>query len=592
MLKEITKSLDKFFIIAHQPLFQKFSDKEKTFIANRSEVVEYSKNDIIYHKGQKKNYLYVIITGRVDIYNPEKIKSSRGRLIEQLMKGDYFGIVSVMTGNPHSLSAKAVTDAKLIRISAESYGEIEKNLPELAVYFNKALSRRLREKNTADKYVFQRTILAVYYNGDEDYSTDYAGTLANALVSETGKKTIILSLNKNVHRDAVKKYGVKTVDAQNPNNIIPILSHISYDHHYVIVDLPKHLGRVEKKVAEQCDICHMLSDNYFEDIQTNLELIFKLGKRRKEEFKLLIKDNKRHPEIDHLKCGDLSYTVLPKDTEGFNYAVRKSAREVSGKSVGLALGAGGALGLAQLGILSVIEKEKINIDIIAGTSMGALNAAFWACGFSADKIIKILSAFDSQNETMKLIDLVMPAQGLIGGKNIRKFLESHLGDRTFYDTKIPLRIIACDIENREEAVISRGKIVDAVMASIAIPGIFNPVITPQGRMLVDGGIVTPVPISVLSQEGIKRVIGVNSMPAPEDTGNTSEKKYSIFDIIVNSMYSMEYRIGKYACQEADIYLHPILKNAAWHEFYRIKEFVALGKREAAKAIPLLKKLTK
>ena len=130
------------------------------------------------------------------------------------------------------------------------------------------------------------------------------------------------------------------------------------------------------------------------------------------------------------------------------------------------------------------------------------------------------------------------------------------------------------------------------MASIAVPGIFNPHITEDKRLLVDGGIINPIPISVLSEEGVNRIIAVNSIPSPEDAPDTDKPKDNILDIIVNSMYSMEYRIGKYASAQADVYMHPILKGADWYEFYKAKELIRLGQKEARKMLPKIKKLVR
>ena len=102
----------------------------------------------------------------------------------------------------------------------------------------------------------------------------------------------------------------------------------------------------------------------------------------------------------------------------------------------------------------------------------------------------------------------------------------------------------------------------------------------------------PVPINVLSKEGVKRIIAVNTMPSPEDVMKLAARKYTIVDMVVNSFYSMEYRIGKYASQEADVYLHPILKGSDWYEFYRGKEFAACGRKEARKKLPEIQKLAR
>ena len=116
MRKEKTLSLDKFLLVSNQPLFQALSNKEKTFIANRSQVLEYNKADTIYRKGQKKSFLYIVISGRVSLFHPKKTPQKKEITVEVLRKGDYFGIISLLTGKSHSLSARVLNDVIILRI--------------------------------------------------------------------------------------------------------------------------------------------------------------------------------------------------------------------------------------------------------------------------------------------------------------------------------------------------------------------------------------------------------------------------------------------------------------------------------------------
>jgi predicted acylesterase/phospholipase RssA len=181
-------------------------------------------------------------------------------------------------------------------------------------------------------------------------------------------------------------------------------------------------------------------------------------------------------------------------------------------------------------------------------------------------------------------------KGIFSGKNIRTLLEKHLKGLTFADLKIPLKLIACDIISRTEVELSEGNLVDAVMASVAIPGVFSPIHLPDGRVLVDGGIVNPLPVSSLSKEGITRIIAVNSMPSSRIAVKANDKNPSIMDIIVNSLYSLQYRIGKYSAQEADVYINPVMENSSWYEFYRGKEFMEFGEENTRELLPEIKEL--
>lgn len=597
MLKEITKSLDKILIVSDLPLFHNLSIGEKVFIANRSQIIEYNKNDIIYDQGQKKDFLHIVLGGRICLFHPGgKGDLPRKQKIEILRKNDYFGIISLLTGKPHSVSAEVINDARILRIPHESFKQILDKIPRLAVHFSRTLSRRLKKEYTKPKTIFQSTILSIYYNGDEQYSSRYAKTLGMSIAKESGKKVIVLALNKRISGETAGGADLKTIRTHKKEIVISLLSNLTCEYHFVILDLPKDLGIIEKAALRQDDVCHILSEPDINAAKNIAGFIEQFG-TQKREIKIIVKEYQNHnrdvaesfENILHQKI----YATLSYDPKEYKKALRRIARETSGVLIGLALGSGGALGLAQIGVLQILERENIPIDIVAGTSIGALIAAFWAAGLNGKEIEKIAMGFHSVSRTLGLIDLTLPTRGgFVSGRNVKRFLEKYLAQKTFYDIKRTLRIVACDIETRQEVVISSGKLVDAVMASVAIPGVLNPYTTKDGRLLVDGGIVSPVPIGALSKEGVKTIIAVNSIPAPVNIVKGATKKQTIVDIIVNSFYSMEYKIAQYACKEADIYLHASLEDAAWYEFYRAKEFVQFGRKKASKIVPELKKLTK
>lgn len=249
--------------------------------------------------------------------------------------------------------------------------------------------------------------------------------------------------------------------------------------------------------------------------------------------------------------------------------------------VGLVLGSGAALGLAHVGVLRVIERERIKIDIIAGASIGALIGAFWAFGKDVSEVERIVLGFDTKMKALQLADPVLPGTGLIKGSQIRKFLTSHFGHKTLDDFVIPMQIIAYDIENREEVVLKDCSIVDALMAAVAIPGVFEPVKI-KGRILVDGGIMNPLPVNVLKRLGVPKVIAVNVLPSPEDIRKSGKKVKNIFDVIMNSMQASEYLFAEASYRDADILIHPVIPTMDWYEFYAGRKAIKAGEEEALK----------
>lgn len=174
------------------------------------------------------------------------------------------------------------------------------------------------------------------------------------------------------------------------------------------------------------------------------------------------------------------------------------------KKVGIALSGGGIRGLAHIGVLRVLEENKIPIDMIAGTSIGSLIGALYASEPNAKKLEKEVK---SQN-LGKLLDYTLSKYGLIKGKKIEEFLEKRLKNVTFKDLKIPLYITAFDINKKREVIFNKGDVAKAIRASISVPGIFIPVENKR-EILVDAGMVDPIPSEILKEKGAEIVIAVN-----------------------------------------------------------------------------------
>ncbi len=192
--------------------------------------------------------------------------------------------------------------------------------------------------------------------------------------------------------------------------------------------------------------------------------------------------------------------------------------------IGLALGSGGARGSAHTGVLSVLEAEGLPISVIAGSSIGALIGAAHATGLSAQRMTEewmeagALRIFRNFSPTF-------PRAGLSSGHELKKMLTRLLGEARIEDLEIPYAAVACDIDSGEAVVLTDGSLVDAVCASTAIPGLFHPV-RRNGRLLVDGGLVNPVPVDVCRELGAEFVIAVDITPRPNPTAS---KTHTVWD---------------------------------------------------------------
>jgi NTE family protein len=183
--------------------------------------------------------------------------------------------------------------------------------------------------------------------------------------------------------------------------------------------------------------------------------------------------------------------------------------------IGLALGSGGARGAAHTGVLNVLDREAIPISFVSGSSIGALVGAAYAVGLPVEQVEREWLVTDVHRLFRSFLP-TFPRAGLSSGSELRKILTDVLGDERIEDLPIPYAAVACDIDTGETVVLREGPLVDAVRASTAIPGIFHPVRWGD-RLLIDGGLVDPVPVRTCRDLGAEFVIAVDITPRPVPT---------------------------------------------------------------------------
>ena len=266
--------------------------------------------------------------------------------------------------------------------------------------------------------------------------------------------------------------------------------------------------------------------------------------------------------------------------------------------VGLALGSSAARGLAHIGVLKALKEASIPVDMVAGTSMGAMIGACFAKEgeISAVEEIAINTGW---RELARLLDPKLGSlrKGLIRGQRIEEFLYSLIGDAEFKDLKIPFAAVATDVNTGEEVVIREGSVIEAVRASISIPGIFVPVML-EGKCLVDGGLTNPVPADIVRDMGAKFIIAVNVLVEPQKSKRTASppkgaemaEAPNIFNTLIQSIYIMEHEIIKSRIPKADVIISPDVSRIEAFEFYKGEEAILAGYEAARNALPRLQRL--
>ena len=274
------------------------------------------------------------------------------------------------------------------------------------------------------------------------------------------------------------------------------------------------------------------------------------------------------------------------------------------------LGGGGAKGAAEVGVLKVIERTGIPIDLVVGTSIGSIVGGLYSCGYTAAQLDTMfctqewLSLLTDRNEEMgtepykvkdgvtyifgfPVVDLANNAFGIVRGERIEQLLDSMTGCRrnvAFDSLRIPFRCVAVDLKTASEEVMSSGRLSRAMRASMAIPGLYKPV-NIDGKMLVDGGMLNNLPTDVARQLGADVVIAVDLQQAKPKERTFSLKDElgigGLLDWIVSRPDVKKYHEN---VKKADIYIHPPLPDYDASSFgnKNAARMMTIGEREAQK----------
>jgi NTE family protein len=269
--------------------------------------------------------------------------------------------------------------------------------------------------------------------------------------------------------------------------------------------------------------------------------------------------------------------------------------------VSIALGGGGVKGYAHIGVLRHLQKCGIKIKAIAGTSAGGLFGAFFSAGLKPDELDSLIDRLDQRKFYKRL-----PGDGpsLLGLGGVIDLLEELFGDMQFSDLKIPLAMTAVDLENGQQVVLDEGRVVDAILTTIALPGIFPPR-KQNGRLLVDGGVVDPIPIRVARKMAPENPV-VAVVLTPKLRGWNGHKEPPAFLSsfpLINRIY--QFRLAQSlnifirsvdiaSCfisertleiEKPEFTIRPKVNHIGLVDQVNIKEVVNLGEKAAEKIVP-------
>ena len=237
-------------------------------------------------------------------------------------------------------------------------------------------------------------------------------------------------------------------------------------------------------------------------------------------------------------------------------------------------------GLAHVGVLKVLERERISVDFVAGCSIGSLIGALYCAGLGPEHIFRVAKTLRKKH----WLDFIVPQMGVISGERAYETIRLLTRRKSFDQLEIPLAVVATLLEEGQEFVFTEGEVAGAVRASISVPGIFVPFVL-DGKMYVDGAVINPTPIDVVRAMGSDIVIGVDLAHA----GTVSEVR-NMFDVVIQSIDIMEKELFKYRRHCCDVLIQPNVAGLSPSAFDEMELAAAAGEAAAEESLSQIREL--
>jgi len=627
------------------PIFSFLSKPELEALHDQFVEVSYGKGETVCKIGEPGNTFYVVLSGELEVWGGSEGKLRTGTLRER----DFFGEMALLQGGKRSATVTVARRARLLALEREPFERLFLKKPKAVEYFARILCKRLASLTKGEGAERMTTTISVTSRPGLKGKTILASALAGVLKDITKASVLLVHVRPGplgpqdpiaqllsddleaVPPHIVDQLGIRSLDPVIINieartNLTKeqygvrasnLVSKLSKRFAFMVFDLPSDIAALIEAVPDFSDILIDVVD------LPNQVRPMKPGSPIKV-FRAINLFNRNSCRIPVNSCEPF---VIPQDASLSSGAataaryirqnprspsalpVHRMARKLLKSSVGVALGGGAAFGIAHLGVLKVLEQNKIPIDLVAGCSQGSIIGIGYAAGISIDEMIAIARRLGRKRNFFAAMDFTITRPGILGGNRIIEIFSPMLkGKRTFEDLVLPCKTIATDIESGERVAIGTGRLDHAFRASSAVPMVISPLKYGE-RALVDGGVSDPVPAEIVTQMGADMCIAVNVVPPLKRGVETvvsrayrqlnrmnllsyigeSRDLPNLFDIVMNSMQILQYELGNFKAISADVLINPDLSDFTWIEYYRAEELIQRGTEAAERALPAIQK---
>ena len=449
-------------------IFAGLSEELRGQLLGRAERCRLAAGDWVFRAGEPAAAMYVVLSGRLEVLieEPEEL------VIRVLDRGAALGELALLTEKPRSASARARRDSELLKLTRDAFGELIRS-GLFAAELLRALGEQLQASRGLDAAISPRpaTVSVVPAHPGLD-----AEELGRAITQELGRWAPTALMDTAAAGSDATGYG-------------PLLDRLEHEHEHVVLAAARPPG------DPWTDFCLRHGDRTFALVRGTPDTTAAESLTGCEP--VCAEAAARGRLSGWLDALGASRGRLLGDA-GPRHGAASIARAIAGRSLGIVLSGGGARGLAHVGVLEELTRAGLEIDRVAGCSMGAVVGGMFASGRSPDEIRRICETeFAGGNP---LGDYTLPVVALVRGERARSMGERMYGDRLIEELPRQFYSVSCDLISSELVFHRRGRLYEGVCASMALPGIFPPA-SVDDRFLVDGGVLNNLPIEAMAADG-------------------------------------------------------------------------------------------
>lgn len=471
-------------------------------IAERVHWLHLRSGDRLIAQGELRDDLFIPVTGRLQAVAEEV--GAEPRVLGEISRGESAGEMALLTGEPRSASIYAVRDSVVVRLTREHFEELAGQHPELALNLARLVVGRLRRMQGASKEIPEVRNIALVFCGPGIDRDAFTRRLARTLEGHGS----VLTLDS--HRFGSMFGG--TADSQPAESeglrLTAWLDAQEVGHRFIVYQSDAKATGWTRRCVRQADRILLVVDSEDPEarlVETDLLAADPAVGTPRRELVVVHPDGGRQPQqtsrqLDGRTVAMHHHVRLDRDSD-----FERLARFIAGKAVGIAFAGGGARGFAHVGVVRALREAGVPIDMVGGTSIGALAAAAVARDWSQDELERrCREGFTRRNP---LGDYqALPLVSIIKGDRVESQIRTHFGDLGIEDMWLPMFCVSTNLSAASIEVHRTGLLRKAVRASLSLPGILPPVV--YGNDLhVDGGTFDNLPVGVLRDLGAGRVIG-------------------------------------------------------------------------------------